>query len=605
MQISLVQPNFRQGGKTFSGYWLPHSIACVYTYVEDKNPDYFDLNRIIFRREAVDNASKSMRNDDMILFSCYMWNWQYNLELSKRVKEINPNAIIVFGGPQVSEFRLEEQQKEFDWVDSWIVSEGELSFEQLINDVKTGTIQKTYEAQRLMDLDIPSPYLNGFFDNIIADNPDIKWSTTLETNRGCPFKCSFCDWGSLTYSKIKKFPVPKVYQEIEWLGKNKIEYIFVADANFGVFPERDSEIVDIMLEVQDKYDYPKVFNANWHKNSKQNVIPIVKKLTSNGMNRGMTLSVQSMDSEVLGAIERRNMDVSHLKDMFDLIEKEGLGTYTELILPLPLETIKTWRKGLAEVLDIGQHNSIEIWFHQILENAQSNNPEHKQEHGFETVELAGYVSGDKEDDDDNILERTEVVVGTNTMPYNEFIDCWMYATMIINFHCGGWTQLLARYCHQSETKDYETFYNYLFGCLDVDQGPVGTLWRKVESIIKDYTQGKESPYSGHTLLWYLNRLLHENCEETNKFIQNIFSDLDSELLEAQRDFMYSPDKLDDHTFKKCYNAHWFAYLKGHKGPVRKGRTYVEFNHDKSNSLDDHLEKLYFRRRFGYGKYNIT
>lgn len=605
MQISLVQPNFRQGGKTFSGYWLPHSIACVYTYVEDKNPDYFDLNRIIFRREAVDNASKSMRNDDMILFSCYMWNWQYNLELSKRVKEINPNAIIVFGGPQVSEFRLEEQQKEFDWVDSWIVSEGELSFEQLINDVKTGTIQKTYEAQRLMDLDIPSPYLNGFFDNIIADNPDIKWSTTLETNRGCPFKCSFCDWGSLTYSKIKKFPVPKVYQEIEWLGKNKIEYIFVADANFGVFPERDSEIVDIMLEVQDKYDYPKVFNANWHKNSKQNVIPIVKKLTSNGMNRGMTLSVQSMDSEVLGAIERRNMDVSHLKDMFDLIEKEGLGTYTELILPLPLETIKTWRKGLAEVLDIGQHNSIEIWFHQILENAQSNNPEHKQEHGFETVELAGYVSGDKEDDDDNILERTEVVVGTNTMPYNEFIDCWMYATMIINFHCGGWTQLLARYCHQSETKNYETFYNYLFGCLDVDQGPVGTLWRKVESIIKDYTQGKESPYSGHTLLWYLNRLLHENCEETNKFIQNIFSDLDSELLEAQRDFMYSPDKLDEYTFKKCYNAHWFAYLKGHKGPVRKGRTYVEFNHDKSNSLDDHLEKLYFRRRFGYGKYNIT
>ena len=61
-----------------------------------------------------------------------MWNWQYNLKLSKRVKEINPNAIIVFGGPQVSEFRLEEQQKEFDWVDSWIVSEGELSFEHLL-----------------------------------------------------------------------------------------------------------------------------------------------------------------------------------------------------------------------------------------------------------------------------------------------------------------------------------------------------------------------------------------------------------------------------------------------------------------------------------------
>ena len=606
MQISLVQPNFRQGGKIFSGYWLPHSIACVYTFVEEKNPDYFDVNRVIFRREAVAVASESMRNDGMVLFSCYMWNWEYNLELSKRIKEINPDAIIVFGGPQVSEFRLEEQQEEFYWVDSWIVSEGELSFEKLTNDLRTeGAVQKTYDAQRLMDLDIPSPYVNGFFDNIIKENPEIKWSTTLETNRGCPFKCSFCDWGSLTYSKIKKFPVPKVYQEIEWLGKNKIEYIFVADANFGVFPERDSEIVDIMLEVQATYDYPKVFNANWHKNSKQNVIPIVKKLTSNGMNRGMTLSVQSMDTDVLKAIERKNMDMSHLKDMFDLIEAEGLGTYTELILPLPLETPDSWRKGLAEVLDIGQHNSIEIWFHQILENAQSNSPEHKEEHQFETVELAGYVSGDLDDDDDGILERTEVVVGTKTMPYKDFIDSWMYATMIINFHCGGWTQLLARYSHQSDTEKYRQFYDRLFDCLASDQGPVGDIWRKVESIIQDYTQGKPSPYSGHTLLWYLNRLLHEDWDATQTFIKETFNNLPSELLEAQCDFMYSPEKIDDYQFKKCYNAHWFEYLKGREGQVRQGRTYVSFEHDQSHSLDDHLEKLYFRRRFGYGKYTIT
>jgi hypothetical protein len=323
------------------------------------------------------------------------------------------------------------------------------------------------------------------------------------------------------------------------------------------------------------------------------------------MNRGMTLSVQSMDTDVLKAIERKNMDMSHLKDMFDLIEKEGLGTYTELILPLPLETPDSWRKGLAEVLDIGQHNSIEIWFHQILENAQSNSPEHKEEHQFETVELAGYVSGDLDDDDDGILERTEVVVGTRTMPYKDFIDSWMYATMIINFHCGGWTQLLARYSHQSDTEKYRQFYDRLFDCLASDQGPVGDIWRKVESIIQDYTQGKPSPYSGHTLLWYLNRLLHEDWDATQTFIKETFNNLPSELLEAQCDFMYSPEKIDDYQFKKCYNAHWFEYLKGREGQVRQGRTYVSFEHDQSHSLDDHLEKLYFRRRFGYGKYTIT
>ena len=606
MQISLVQPNFRQGGKTFEGYWLPHSIACVYTYVEDKNPDYFDVNRVIFRREGVVNASKSMRNDDIVLFSNYMWNWQYNLELSKRLREVNPDVVIVFGGPQVSEFRLEEQTEQYDWVDSWVVSEGELSFELLIDNLRNnGKVEKIYKARRLDDLDIPSPYTNGFFDSILKDNPDIKWSTTLETNRGCPFKCTFCDWGSLTYSKIKKFPMPKVYQEIEWLGKNKIEYIFVADANFGVFPPRDSQIVDVMLEVQEKYGYPKVFNANWHKNSKQNVIPIVKKLTSNGMNRGMTLSVQSMDDDVLRAIDRKNMDISHLKDMFDLIEKEGLGTYTELILPLPLETVTTWRKGLAEILDIGQHNSIEIWFHQLLENAQSNLPGHKDQYGFKSVELAGYVSGDDEPEDDGILERTEVVIETNTMPFEDFIGCWMYATMIINFHCGGWTQLLARYCHQSGYMNYEIFYNHLYGCLDVNRGPVGDIWRKVESIIRNYTQGKESPYSGHTLLWYLNRLLHENNEETREFIKQTFFELDEELMQSQFDFMYSPDKLKDTNFTKTYGAYWFDYLKGHRGAVKRGNATVIFEHEPSKDVEDHLEKIYFKRRFGYGKYTIN
>ena len=607
MKLSLVQPNFRQGGSAFSGYWLPYSVGCVYSF-SAQSPEFKDkleLNKLVFRREKIEWASDDMAQDDIVLFSCYMWNWEYNKALAKLLKEKSPDVKIVFGGPQVTEFRNAEQIDQLPYVDTFIISEGELSVHEYLTDFEQGNTRKLYSANRVEDLDIPSPYLTGVFDKIIADNPDIKWSTTLETNRGCPFSCTFCDWGSLTYAKVKKFPMEKVYQEIEWLGINKIEYIFVADANFGVFPERDSEIVDIMLEVQATYDYPKVFNANWHKNSKQNVIPIVKKLTSNGMNRGMTLSVQSMDTDVLKAIERKNMDMSHLKDMFDLIEKEGLGTYTELILPLPLETPDSWRKGLAEVLDIGQHNSIEIWFHQILENAQSNSPIHKEEHKFETVELAGYVSGDLDDDDDGILERTEVVVGTKTMPYKDFIDSWMYATMIINFHCGGWTQLLARYSHQSDTEQYRQFYDRLFDCLASDKGTVGDIWRKVESIIQDYTQGKPSPYSGHTLLWYLNRLLHEDWDATQTFIKETFNNLPSELLEAQCDFMYSPEKIDDYQFKKCYNAHWFEYLKGREGQVRQGRTYVSFEHDQSHSLDDHLEKLYFRRRFGYGKYNIT
>ena len=443
MKISLIQPNFRQGGSAFSGYWLPYSVGCVYSY-SAQSPEFKDkleLNQLVFRREKIEWASDNMTGDDIVLFSCYMWNWEYSKALAEMLKEKSPDTQIVFGGPQVTEFRSAEQIEQLPYVDTFIISEGELSVHQYLTDFEKGETKKLYEANRVNDLDIPSPYLTGVFEKIIADNPEIKWSTTLETNRGCPFSCTFCDWGSLTYAKVKKFPTEKVYQEIEWLGINKIEYIFMADANFGIYPERDMAITDYILDVQARTSFPATVNANWHKNAKQNVIDIVKKFISNGFNRGMTLSVQSMDDDVLKVIKRKNMDTSHLGAMMEIFNKEGIGSYTELILPLPLETTDTWRRGLADVLEIGQHNSIEIWFHQVLENATSNLPEHKNEYGFKTIELPDYVAGDRElDHAQHISEITEIVKETNTMPYEEFLDNWMYAWMIINFHCGGWAQ---------------------------------------------------------------------------------------------------------------------------------------------------------------------
>ena len=150
-----------------------------------------------------------------------------------------------------------------------------------------------------------------------------------------------------------------------------------------------------------------------------------------------------------------------------LLNREGIGSYTELILPLPLETTDTWRQGLADVLDIGQHNSIEVWFHQVLENATSNLPEHKNQYGFKTIELPDYVAGDRElDHDQHISEITEIVKETNTMPHEEFLDNWMYAWMIINFHCGGWAQVITRVWNKQGKQTYRQSYDQLFeACL--------------------------------------------------------------------------------------------------------------------------------------------
>ena len=70
---------------------------------------------------------------------------------------------------------------------------------------------------RIKDLDeIPSPYLNGMLDKFF----DGKLTPFIETNRGCPFTCSFFI-GNDYFHKLNKFS-ERVKDEIYYIGKGCI-----------------------------------------------------------------------------------------------------------------------------------------------------------------------------------------------------------------------------------------------------------------------------------------------------------------------------------------------------------------------------------------------
>ena len=87
-------------------------------------------------------------------------------------------------------------------------------------------------------MDIPSPYLAGYFDEIVDEmreqglEPYALW----ETNRGCPYSCTFCDWGSATMTKVRKFSLERAKAEAKWFSDKKIKAVYNCDANFGIFP---------------------------------------------------------------------------------------------------------------------------------------------------------------------------------------------------------------------------------------------------------------------------------------------------------------------------------------------------------------------------------
>jgi len=285
-KISFVNPNFQQGPKEFNAYYLPYSPAILWSYVSQFShiSDNYELGEFIWRRDTIEEAIEKLKDSDIVGFSTYIWNRSYNNVLARELKKHNPNIFIMVGGPEPP-ITDKDFFKRYPYVDVAVKQEGEITTKKiletllvpessfkaikgmLIND--NGNTIDTGPGIRIDNLDdIPSPYLTGVFDKLMKQYPDVRWNVTLESNRGCPYACTFCDWGSLTYNKIKKFGLERVYAELEWVGKHNCDFVSLTDANFGIFPERDSMIADKLIEVQKTYGNPKAYTISWAKNQK-------------------------------------------------------------------------------------------------------------------------------------------------------------------------------------------------------------------------------------------------------------------------------------------------------------------------------------------------
>ena len=215
--------------------YFPYSIGCVWAYAEQMGTvDRSQLGGLFFVKEPIEKIILKFYNPKLVGFSNYMWNEGYNDTLAKEIKARWPECKIMYGGPQVPD-KISDWHDEHDFVDICVHQEGEITFNDIVSgkankDIagitynENGDWTQTGPSERIINLeDIQSPYLIGLFDNLAQEGYSIN--AIVETDRGCPYKCTFCDWGGTTFSKVKKFDLNRVFGEIEWAGKNKVEML--------------------------------------------------------------------------------------------------------------------------------------------------------------------------------------------------------------------------------------------------------------------------------------------------------------------------------------------------------------------------------------------
>ena len=463
MNLYLVQASDNHGPNKF----LP--LAIGYQWCYGKNDNWTLKDVLIEKTEPVDYVA-TMESPDLVAMSSYVWNWEYNRELAKQIKRKFKQCKIITGGPQINKYDPDFFDKH-PMFDAFIHGEGEEAFKSILagSDWETiPNVQTLYHmpepAVRRKNINnIPSPILEGFYEPIMAKYPkDTMFQVTWESLRGCPYHCSFCDIGEDYWNKLTLFDMERCRAEIEWMGKNRIEYVSVCDSNWGML-DRDYELTQHVLDTKKKYGYPMWWDATWSKNNLDKNYAIAKAAHESGENifKGITVALQSFNEDTLQIVDRFNLDFDTLKTYFDKYKADGIPTYSELIWPLPGETFDTLKAGIQQLIDAGQENYLMIHPLVVTDNSPMGNKTYQQQHNLDVRKIAldtVYLGADEK----YITEYTDVVYATGTADHETVIQGHLYSWLVILMHYYGWGHYLSRYIKNTQGVNETDLYLRLF-----------------------------------------------------------------------------------------------------------------------------------------------
>lgn len=429
----------------FAYFPLVSGLLQAYAQVQPGLSENYSFMPYLFHRDIPERILVQYQNPAVAAFSVSMWNEQLSLKIARQVKERFPSCLIVFGGAQVPHTSA-AYRRMHPFIDVTVRGEGEQAFANVLTRFlesrdfsglpgvsfahpQTGEwIKNSEESAQLKELDeYPSPYLMGLFDSLLRDYPHIQFQAIIETNRGCPFPCTFCywGWGGLN-RKYRFFSLERIRAVLEWCARNRIIYVFNADSNFGMLP-RDREIAESLVDIKARFGYPEKFRTCFGKNSDDKIFDIASLLHRHKLEKGITLARQSNDETTLENIRRQNIRLETYRRLQRRFDGEGIPVYVELILGLPGETYATWLKGLNEVLvHTGIKNQLFVYFCQIYPNTELDDPQYRSKFKIGTVtmplnEIHGQIRADE-----LLPEREEIIVSTYSMSR----DDWKRMTLV-------------------------------------------------------------------------------------------------------------------------------------------------------------------------------
>ena len=438
---------------TKGGIWtIPLNVGYVGSYTKKKFNDFnIECEIKIFKdaNKLLDEVDK--KKPDIIGLGYFVWNENLNNFVFNSIKEKYPEILTIGGGPRFTNINanLDGAKKFFlknKTCDLFVVNQGEKGFFKVakkffdlnknIEEIKSvnnpGCLVNNLKSKGKIDLntcekhisvgenigtlddlnEVPSPYLNGMLDEFFED----RWMPVLETNRSCPYRCTFCAWGIGT-GKLMKFDEQRVLDEIEYISKkcSKSKTLIIADANFGIL-ERDAVFAKKMYDMSIQHKFPFSVNVQWNKTRPDRVFKVAKEFKNIA---AVGASMQTLNPKVLESIKRKNLTAEQVINLQKQLKEIGIGdkSFTELIIGLPDETKESHIYANRKLIDLG----FEVWnyFLHLLPGTEMDDKNYRQKFFKKTCfrlhdNSYGIYKNKK------IFEAQETILETNNLKKNDF-----------------------------------------------------------------------------------------------------------------------------------------------------------------------------------------
>ncbi len=385
---------------------------------------------------------------DVLMLSNYQWNENLSFHVAKLAKRRKPDMFVVMGGPNVpiEDERRVEYFNQHPEIDLYVLGEGDyLAAEALRHYLDAGRdlrklglreipsclyraadgsaiLQKMWPRKAEIP-EIPSPFLTGiqdeFFDGALAP--------MIETNRGCPFTCTFCVQGTSWYTKVHNFSIERIKEEITYIARKirdrspSMGTLRIADSNFGMF-ERDVEISEHIGKMQRDFGWPNYIDATTGKNRADRIVRSVEKV---GGALVVYQAVQSLDETVLKNVKRSTIKLEAYEQLLMYIRGRGLRSNSDLILGLPGETLESHVSSIHKLLD-GGASQVTNFQLLLLKGSELETNESRQSFKFTTKfrigpKNFGVYGGEK------VMDMEEVVVETDTLTFEDYLQSRKFA----------------------------------------------------------------------------------------------------------------------------------------------------------------------------------